>query len=45
MIIYVITNTINGKVYVGQTARELNVRWKEHCKKKNLKLLYLQCLW
>ncbi len=29
-IIYKITNTINGKCYVGQTTRSLNVRWNEH---------------
>lgn len=31
MIIYKITNRINGKVYIGQTTRTLNERWKEHC--------------
>ena len=30
-IIYLITNTINGKQYVGQTRRGLELRWKEHC--------------
>ena len=35
MIIYVITNTINGKPYVGQTTRTLNERIFEHmhCRK------------
>ena len=28
--IYKITNTINGKVYIGQTARSMEKRWKEH---------------
>jgi group I intron endonuclease len=31
MLIYKITNKINGKVYIGQTARSLERRWKEHC--------------
>lgn len=30
MIIYKITNKINGKVYIGQTIRTLQHRWKEH---------------
>ena len=28
--IYKITNTINGKVYIGQTIRDINCRWSEH---------------
>ena len=28
--IYKITNIVNGKVYVGQTVRPLDMRWKEH---------------
>lgn len=31
MIIYKITNKINGKVYIGQTIRTLEERWKDHC--------------
>lgn len=31
MIVYVIRNLINGKVYVGQTIRSLDARWKRHC--------------
>ena len=31
MIIYKITNKINGKVYIGQTVRSLKRRWFEHC--------------
>ena len=30
MIIYKMTNNINGKVYIGQTIRELDERTKEH---------------
>ena len=33
MIIYKITNLINGKIYVGQTTVELEKRWKQHLKK------------
>lgn len=31
-IIYLLTNTINGKQYVGQTRRGLDARWQEHCR-------------
>lgn len=31
MKIYKITNSINGKVYIGQTSRSIERRWKEHC--------------
>ena len=30
MIIYKMTNKVNGKVYIGQTTRELDERTKEH---------------
>ena len=30
--IYLITNQINGKQYVGQTARDIWTRFEEHCK-------------
>ena len=35
MIIYKITNLINDKIYIGQTIRSLNTRWKQHLKKTN----------
>ena len=28
--IYKITNTVNNKVYIGQTNRSLEIRWREH---------------
>ena len=31
MFVYLVTNKINGKKYVGQTSRELRVRWNRHC--------------
>jgi len=44
-IIYKITNLVNGKIYVGQTSKDLDVRWKYHkAKHSNPKvniLLYL----
>ena len=30
MQVYLVTNTVNGKRYVGQTVRTLKQRWKEH---------------
>lgn len=30
-IIYLLTNTVNGKQYVGQTSRGLEKRWIKHC--------------
>ena len=29
--IYLITCTVNGKIYVGQTVQPLKVRWWRHC--------------
>lgn len=33
MIIYKITNKINSKIYIGQTIRSIEERWKEHAEK------------
>lgn len=33
--IYLITNTVNGKQYVGQTKQELRLRWNLHCTKRS----------
>lgn len=30
MIVYLVTNTLNGKKYVGKTTRTLALRWSEH---------------
>ena len=35
MIIYKITNKINGMVYIGRTQRSLQARWKQHCNDAN----------
>ena len=38
MLIYKITNLINGKVYIGQTIKTLDQRWKQHvCQIKYVK--------
>ncbi len=45
MEIYLITNLINGKKYVGKTKFTKNVRWKAHCQaakhEKYRKVMYL----
>ena len=33
--IYIIKNDVNNKIYIGQTARSIEVRWKEHVRQKN----------
>lgn len=35
MVIYLATNKIDGKRYVGQTIRSLEDRWKDHCRVKD----------
>lgn len=35
-IIYIITNKINNKVYIGQTIQPLKDRWYRHCQQKSL---------
>lgn len=32
--IYIITNKVNGKHYIGQTIRSIQDRWREHCREK-----------
>jgi predicted GIY-YIG superfamily endonuclease len=34
MVIYKITNKLNGKVYIGQTTQPLKRRWRNHCETK-----------
>lgn len=33
MVVYKITNNINGKIYIGQTTRSISERWKTHISK------------
>ena len=33
--IYKIINDINDKIYIGQTIRTIEERWKEHLKESN----------
>ena len=36
--IYIITNTVNDKVYIGQTTNDITTRFKQHCNTKYTKL-------
>lgn len=38
MVIYKITNKVDGKVYIGKTKRTLEVRWAQHCRDVNSKI-------
>ena len=42
MIIYKITNKINGKVYIGQTTQSLSRRWRQHCDNSKSKCYMLK---
>lgn len=39
--IYKITNLINGKIYIGQTTRSVEIRWKEHLRSKDNSPIHL----
>ncbi len=41
MQVYLVTNTVNGKMYVGQTSHTLERRWYEHVKASTSKRLWL----
>ena len=41
MLVYLVTNTINGKRYIGQTIRSLDARWWQHCNKNYTGCHYL----
>lgn len=36
-LIYIITNSVNDKVYIGQTIQTLEKRWEGHCRKAHSK--------
>lgn len=38
MIIYKVTNLVNGMVYIGKTKRSLETRWKQHCRDMNSRI-------
>lgn len=38
--IYKITNIVNNKIYIGQTIRDLNTRFKQHCYREGCKYLH-----
>lgn len=35
MVVYLVTNRVNDKQYVGQTIRPLQDRWRDHCRVKD----------
>ena len=39
-VIYKITNTVNGKIYIGQTIKTIEERWKQHIYKKGCVYLH-----
>lgn len=45
MIVYLITNTVNGMKYVGQTKRASRKRWLEHLYDANSKCPSRQCIY
>jgi group I intron endonuclease len=40
MLVYLITNTVNGKRYIGQTSYSLEKRWFLHCNRKSCTALH-----
>lgn len=36
MIVYKITNKLNGNCYIGQTVKKMNIRWNEHAHQARL---------
>lgn len=40
MVVYLVTNKINGKQYVGQTTKKLNLRWNEHTSNQSQSVLH-----
>lgn len=38
--IYKITNSVNGKVYIGQTIKDIRIRFKEHIKSSSAESSY-----
>ena len=35
MFVYMIKNTLNGKIYIGQTTKNIKRRWQKHCNLKH----------
>lgn len=40
MIIYKVTNKLSGKIYIGQTTKSLEERWKKHCYANGCSVFY-----